>query len=82
MFTKLMAQYINKSGVVADSTPTVVSVPYVIACPLGKEPVQFATPKSADVGLWARGGRPVSIQVIGLPHRSDWFDRKPHALLA
>ncbi|MYN16752.1 helix-turn-helix domain-containing protein [Rugamonas sp. FT107W] len=40
-----------KFGAEADSTPMPVNILYVIAFPLGKEPEQFATPKSAGVRL-------------------------------
>lgn len=40
-----------KWGMAADSTPTLVNVLYVVAFPLGKEPEQFATPKSGGMRL-------------------------------
>jgi len=40
-----------KWGGAADSTPMPVNILYVIAFPLGKEPEQFATPKSGGIRL-------------------------------
>lgn len=40
-----------KWGMEEDAKPMAVSVLYVVAFPLGKEPDQFATPKSAGIRL-------------------------------
>lgn len=40
-----------KWGTEPDSKPMLVNVLYVVAFPLGKEPEQFATPKSGGVRL-------------------------------
>ncbi len=40
-----------KWGLEQDSKPMPASVLYVVAFPLGKEPEQFATPKSAGIRL-------------------------------
>jgi transcriptional regulator with XRE-family HTH domain len=40
-----------KWGLTAESTPTLVNMLYVIAFPLGREPEQFSTPKSAGMRL-------------------------------
>jgi len=38
-------------GLVSDSKPTPATILYVVAFPLGQEPEQFATPKSAGIRL-------------------------------